>query len=94
MAENLENWILKDSLFEIVQPRKFALLCIRMKSSNEKNQLLLEKINESGKAFLSHTIINKQYIIRISIGSFLSNISTLEEFWKFFQTEAHKIYNQ
>ncbi len=36
--------------------------------TNQKTKAALEKINASGKAYLSHTIVNDHYLIRVVIG--------------------------
>jgi hypothetical protein len=42
---------------------------------------LLEKVNTSGKAFLSHTVLNGQFVLRLAIGNIATEWQDLEEVW-------------
>jgi aromatic-L-amino-acid decarboxylase len=59
--------------FEILAPMNFSTICFRAKfngtenEQDELNKLLLDKINQTGKIFLSHTKLNGRFVIRIVI---------------------------
>ena len=57
-AQKLADMIRADPDFELAAPTPFALICFRRRGSDERNRGLLEDINRSGKAFLSHTVLN------------------------------------
>ena len=74
-AEYLENEINGSSNFELLSPRSLNLVCFRYRPSSvnensldELNHRLLEAINLSGKAYLTHTKIHGKYAIRMVIG--------------------------
>jgi aromatic-L-amino-acid decarboxylase len=50
-------------------PRGFSVVCFRHDGSDEENEQILERVNRSGEAFLSHTRLNGRYVIRLAIGS-------------------------
>jgi aromatic-L-amino-acid decarboxylase len=57
-------------------PVSFSTVCFRFNSGNKNddelnklNEVLLEKINSSGKLFLSHTKLNGKFVLRLTIGS-------------------------
>jgi aromatic-L-amino-acid decarboxylase len=67
-----EETINKQKNFELIVPRNLSVVCFRYrpeKCTDEKlNQLnaeLLEKVNASGKAYLSHTMVNNKFAIRL-----------------------------
>ncbi len=83
LAKMFADWIDNSDIFERLAPVHFGVVCFRavpknISDENELNELnenLLNKINASGKLFLSHTVLNNKYSIRISI----SGIRTVEK---------------
>ena len=73
IAEVLEKLVRADSRFEMPLPRSLALLCLRLRAGDDATRRLLTRINESGSAFLTHTIVpvdgQPTYLIRIAIGA-------------------------
>ncbi|KAK8620303.1 hypothetical protein V6N13_066783 [Hibiscus sabdariffa] len=79
MAKRFEAFVRKDERFEMVVPRKFALVCFRLKPKAEEedegrelNRKLVEAINSSGRAFMSHAVAGGIYVIRCAIGTTLT----------------------
>jgi aromatic-L-amino-acid/L-tryptophan decarboxylase len=71
LAEYFAKKIEAQPDFELVVPRNLAVTCFRYRSFttessrlNEINAVLLEKINASGKAYLSHTMVNGIFTLR------------------------------
>ena len=75
MAQDLARWIAADSRFEVAAPVLFSLVCFRYRGSDQENRDLLERINSSGKAFLSGTTLHGKFVLRLTIG----NVATTEE---------------
>jgi aromatic-L-amino-acid decarboxylase len=72
-----------DPRFEIAAPVRFSLVCFRRKGDDETNRALLEAINASGLAFLSHTVLNGQYVLRLAIGNVRATWEDIEEVLQF-----------
>jgi aromatic-L-amino-acid decarboxylase len=49
-------------------PSPISLVCIRHRDGDQRTQAVLEAINASGEALLSHTKFDDHYVIRVSIG--------------------------
>ena len=76
MAEWVEEQIDTYPDFELVVPRSLNLLCFRYSPGgysavelNDLNRTLLDKINSSGKIYMTHTVINGIFVIRMCIGA-------------------------
>ncbi|MBT3797143.1 MAG: aminotransferase class V-fold PLP-dependent enzyme [Candidatus Marinimicrobia bacterium] len=79
----LRSWIEKEKDFEIVTPTPLTLICFRHTKGNNFTEKLLNTINESGKAYMTHTKLNDQYIIRFSVGQTSTTINHLKETWNY-----------
>ena len=68
-AEEIE----KTGKFKVVTPVRFSLVCFRYipdnslddKALNDINEKLLQKINSTGKIYLSHTRVNGNFVLRL-----------------------------
>lgn len=75
LAEMFETELIKDGHFDLMAPRTMNLVCFRYRPdtlSEDKldylNQRILQKINDSGKIYLSHTKLNGKYTLRFVCG--------------------------
>lgn len=76
LTSYFKEFLEKDGRFEIMAPVNFNLVCFRFlpkKFSNEKeideiNEQILESINKTGKAYVTHTRLNGKYTIRFIAG--------------------------
>ena len=79
----LHSWIEMEKDFEIVTPTPLTLICFRHTKGNNFTEKLLNTINESGKAYMTHTKLNDQYIIRFSVGQTSTTIDHLKDTWNY-----------
>ncbi|XP_021898231.1 tyrosine decarboxylase 1-like [Carica papaya] len=97
MAELFESLVAKDKRFEIVVPRKFALVCFRFKPEKENQDLselnskLLNAVNSSGCAFMTHAVLEGVYTIRCAIGTTLTEEHHVVNLWKLIQEKAQSL---
>jgi aromatic-L-amino-acid decarboxylase len=68
-AQRLADLIERDPDFEMAAPTPFSLVCFRYRGGDEENRRLLDAVNESGEAFLSHTVLNGRFVLRLAIGN-------------------------
>ncbi|MEZ5083878.1 MAG: pyridoxal-dependent decarboxylase [Bacteroidales bacterium] len=76
LAKEVEDWIKQSEEFEIITPRTLNLVCFRYhppgineeEDLNRINELLLERLNKSGKIFISHTKLSRKFTLRMVIG--------------------------
>ena len=73
MARAFAEALRADGRFEVVAPVEFSLVCFRWKASDEENRRRLEAINAGGHAFLSHTEVERRYVVRMAVGNWQTN---------------------
>jgi aromatic-L-amino-acid decarboxylase len=59
----------------VTAPRPFSLVCFRRDGSDEENEAIMARVNESGVAFLSHTRLHGRFVLRLAV----ANARTTEE---------------
>jgi aromatic-L-amino-acid/L-tryptophan decarboxylase len=75
LARVFANWVEAEPGWEIVAPVRFSVVCFRREGSDEENQLLIDRVNETGEMFLSPTELDGRLVIRLAVG----NMRTTEE---------------
>lgn len=97
LAEYFAKKIEASADFELLAPVPLNTICFRYKpagklySTEQLNQLnadLLERINNSGKAFLTHTKLNDVYTIRMVIGQTNVEKRHVDAAWNLIVAEA------
>jgi aromatic-L-amino-acid/L-tryptophan decarboxylase len=81
LAAAFESWVRDDPDWEIVADRHFSLVCFRLRGDDNANKALLERVNASGEAFLSHGVIGGRYALRLAVGGALTRIEDLQQTW-------------
>lgn len=87
LARLLASWIEASENFELMAPVNFALVCFRANPKNVEdlnafNENLMNEINASGEAYLSHTKLNGQFTLRLSIGNIRVEERHIEKVWR------------
>lgn len=76
LAKYFEQQLEQDGRFELLAPVPLNLVCFRytpegedsLERLNELNKNLEQKINDSGKAYITHTKLDEKYTLRVCIG--------------------------
>lgn len=75
MAGAFLAWVERDPRFEPAAPAPFGTVCFRAvppggrDAEDAWNRRLLETVNARGRVFLSHTVLDGRYTLRLAIGS-------------------------
>jgi len=88
LAELFEGWVRAEPGWEVTAPRHFSLVCFRREGSDEDNERILERVNDSGEVFLSHTRFAGRYQLRLAIGNFRTTEDDVQLAWEVLRREA------
>lgn len=99
LAQEFEDKIVKHPWFEMITPRTLNLLCFRYKPSgnfdeeqiNLLNQKLINDVNNTGRAFLSHTKLSGKYTLRLVIGQTYVTRRHVEDVWELILQKAQSL---
>ena len=81
LAALFEEWVRAEPGWEVAAPRPFSLVCFRHEGSDEENERTLQRVNESGEAFLSHTRLEGRLVLRLAVGSARTTEADVRAAW-------------
>jgi aromatic-L-amino-acid decarboxylase len=90
LAMLFESLVREDARFEIVAPRTVNLVCLRLREGGDAaNRALMDRINGSGKAYLTHTVLPRTHatapgalILRVAISGAQTRERHVRELWE------------
>ena len=99
-ASRLKELILIEADFEILAPVVINVVCFRYIPSgysgaeiNALNEKLNHLLNDSGKIYLSHTVLNGKYTLRMVTGQTNVTFEHVEKAWGLIKRTAHNMKN-
>ncbi|CAN6288263.1 unnamed protein product [Urochloa humidicola] len=98
-AKWFERAVAADQRFEVVVPRKFSLVCFRLRARfvgdddaiNDVNRELLATVNESGRAFMTHFVVDGKFVIRLAVGGAMTEMKHVMDVWELLQGKADEV---
>lgn len=86
LAEMFASWVEDSPDFEMLAPVPFALVCFRAcpdgtADIDALNERIMNEVNASGEAYLSHTKLNGNFTLRLSVGSIRVEEQHLKKVW-------------
>jgi aromatic-L-amino-acid/L-tryptophan decarboxylase len=68
LAQQFAKWVQDDPRFEVVAPVPLNLVCFRLKAGDAANQNLMDRLNQSGDLYLTHTRLYDKLTLRLCVG--------------------------
>jgi len=91
LAELFEGWVRAEPGWEVTAPRHFSLVCFRRDGTDEDNERLLGRVNDTGEVFLSHTRFAGRYVLRLAVGNFRTTEDDVRLAWDVLRREAESL---
>lgn len=82
LAQEFASWVEADDRFELLAPHPLALVSFALTAGDQATRELLDGVNRSGQAYLTHTVANGRFAIRMAIGSVLTERRHVEAAWR------------
>ncbi len=84
-AQQFASLVDADDRFERVAPVPFSTVCFRYKGTDEQNRTIQEKVNSSNRVFISGTVLNGDFVLRLAIGNLKTTWDDVQEAWRLIQ---------
>ncbi|MFC3879965.1 pyridoxal phosphate-dependent decarboxylase family protein [Algoriphagus namhaensis] len=101
LAKKAESWIEAEENLEILAPVNFNTICFRYVDSNlslEKlnslNEAWMNRVNETRKAFFTHTKLDGKYVIRWVIGQTDVELKHIQSAWVLLQENLEQVLQE
>lgn len=96
LAEKVEDLIKLDSRLEIPYDRTLNIITFRIKTDldpdGKRTRLIAQKINESGKAYMTHAVIESRSLIRWVTGQTNVEERHIDETWELIESLVNEIF--
>ena len=106
MARRLASWVESDPVFELMAPVPYSTVCLRYRPAelagresepavaeriDDLNVRLMDAVNRTGRAFLSHTRLRGRVVIRVAISNLRTVDSDVDLVWELLRREAARL---
>jgi aromatic-L-amino-acid decarboxylase len=91
LAQLFASWVEEAPGWELAAPVPFSVVCFRREGSDEDNEALLERVNASGEIYISHTVLDGRYILRLAIGNARTTEDDVRLAWDVLRREAEAV---
>jgi aromatic-L-amino-acid decarboxylase len=98
IAAELSEMISKEADFEILAPVVICVVCFRYfpagyteNQINDLNEKLNHQLNDSGKLYLSHTVLNGRYTLRMVTAQTNVTIGHVQNAWRLIKETARSL---
>lgn len=88
LAQEFAGRVRDDARFEIIGRHPLNLVCFRLRGDDARTQRLHESLNASGRMYLTHTRLDGQYVLRMSIGVSRTEQRHVEAAWAMIRQTA------
>jgi aromatic-L-amino-acid decarboxylase len=94
LAQELAGWAEADERFDVVAPHPLSLVCLRPRWAEDVDDdvatmTLLERLNDGGEVFLTHTTVGGRAVLRVAVGSPATTREHVERVWTLLR-EGHE----
>lgn len=81
MAAWLGERISASARFDLVAPVTMGLVCFRVREGDDATRELMRRINDTRTLFVSHTVLNGRFTIRVAVGNMRTEWQDVEALW-------------
>ena len=81
-AQQFAGWVSEHPDFALAAPAPLSLVCFRHRGGDEANRRILADLNDSGRFYLTHTVLDGQYTLRLSVGTVSTRFHHVEAAWE------------
>ncbi|HEV8239211.1 MAG TPA: pyridoxal-dependent decarboxylase [Thermoanaerobaculia bacterium] len=88
LAQRFASWVAADAEWELAAPVPLNLVCFRHRGGDAMNQRILDRVNASGEAYLTHTKLDGKLTLRLCIGQARTEARHVERAWELLRADA------
>jgi len=107
LGQQFRSWVDAHPDFERMAPAPLSVVCFRARPADLRaradehdgyldrlNEALLEEVNATGRAYLSHTRLKGRLTLRLAVGNLRTTEAHVREAWDLLQQHAAQLDNK
>ncbi len=94
LAQEFAGWVAASPDFELAAPAPLNLVCFRHKRGDDFNRRLMERLNSSGFLYLTHTVLDGKFTLRLCVGQTQTEERHVRQAWDYLQDYAVELQNE
>jgi aromatic-L-amino-acid decarboxylase len=91
LAQEFAAWVKASPDFELAAPAPLNLVCFRHRAGDDFNRRLLEAVNASGALYLTHTVLDGRFTLRLCVGQTHTQARHVEAAWEQLRVTAARL---
>ena len=91
LAQEFAGWVQADPCFELAVTPPLNLVCFRHQAGDDVNQALMDRLNQSGDLYLTHTRLQERLTLRLCVGQTHTERRHVERAWRRIREEAAQL---
>ncbi|MCY3925989.1 MAG: pyridoxal-dependent decarboxylase [bacterium] len=81
-AQQFAGWVRRHPDFSLAAAAPLNLVCFRHRAGDDANRRILAALNESGRFYLTHTVLDGRCTLRLSVGTVSTRAHHVEAAWE------------
>jgi aromatic-L-amino-acid/L-tryptophan decarboxylase len=90
LAAEFAGWVADEPGFTLAAPPSLGLVCLRL-DTDERTRAAMAQVNASGRAFLTHTVVEGRTVIRVAIGGVATGREHVLALWEQLRKAASSV---
>jgi len=74
--------------FELAAPVPFSLVCFPYRGFDGENRALLDRVNSTGRTYLSGTVLDGKFVLQLAIGNIATTQDDIAETWELIRSSV------
>ncbi len=98
LARRFAGWVQSSDRWQLMASTLLGLVVFRYRDpglgpdrTDLANERILDAVNASGEVFLSHTVLEGRYVLRLSVGNLRTRHEHVERAWRRLELEAARL---
>ncbi len=91
LAARFARWLNDADAFEMAAPTRLNLVVFRHRAGDDFNRELLDRLNRTGRVFLSHTSVNGAFCLRFCVGQTMTEEAHVARAWRLIEGTAAQL---
>ncbi len=91
LAREFAGWVEASDDFELAAPAPLNLVCFRHRGGDAVNQEVMARVNGSGRLYLTHTMLDERFTLRLCVGQTHTEAAHVRQAWEVLRETAREV---